>query len=251
MKLSCVILTKNEAELIKDCIRSLRPLSPNEVLVVDDESTDKTVAIAKSLGAKVIVHRKLDFAEARNFAVKKTRGEWILYIDADERLTPELCAAITQELESGGSFMAAFSFPRVNYYLGKRWPHTESVVRLFRRGALLSWRGSLHESPYITGAIKQLNAPLVHFTHRNLSEMVENTLVWSAIEARLRYGVKHPPVSWWRLPRVMLPTFIDYYFIQGGWRVGTVGLIESMYQAFSIFITYARLWELQQHKNRN
>ncbi len=79
--------------------------------------------------------------------------------------------------------------------------------------------------------------------------MVDNTLVWSEIEANLRLATGHPPVTWWRIPRVMTTTFFDYYVFQNGWRIGTVGLIESMYQAFSTFITYARLWEMQQKKH--
>jgi hypothetical protein len=78
--------------------------------------------------------------------------------------------------------------------------------------------------------------------------MVEKTNKWSVIEARLRFDAGHPPVVWWRFPRVMLQAFSNSYITQGGWKAGAVGLMESMFQAFSIFITYAKLWELQQDK---
>jgi hypothetical protein len=79
--------------------------------------------------------------------------------------------------------------------------------------------------------------------------MVQKTNSWSDIEARLRLEANHPPVSWWRIIRVMITGFVNSYFSQQGWRAGTVGFIESIYQAYSIFITYAKLWELQQKKS--
>jgi len=75
--------------------------------------------------------------------------------------------------------------------------------------------------------------------------MVDKTLGWSKTEAELRFDSNHPKITWWRFPRVMISAFVNSYIIQGGWRVGTAGLVESIYQAFSIFITYARLWEKQ------
>ena len=75
--------------------------------------------------------------------------------------------------------------------------------------------------------------------------MISKTIEWSQIEAELRFNANHPKITWWRFPRVMLSAFFDSYIKQGGWRVGTAGIIESIYQAFSIFITYAKLWEKQ------
>lgn len=246
MKLSIIILAKNEAETIADCINTLTALNPQELLVIDDESSDKTAALAHRQGAKIIKHKKHDFAEARNFALKQAMSDWVLYVDADEYASEGLVQEITEAV-SNPKFVA-YSLPRINYYLGKKWPKTENVIRLFKKLNLKGWFGELHESPQVDGSVGTLTQPLNHHTHRSLSEMVANTIVWSGIEAKLRFEAHHPPVSWWRLPRVMLPTFWDYFVQQGGWKVGTVGLIESMYQTFSIFLTYARLWELQQRE---
>lgn len=244
MSISVVILAKNEAEMLGESIETLKPLNPEEIIVVDDESSDDTASIAQFKGAKIITHKKKDFAEARNFGLTKVESEWVLYVDADERVSKELAREINHVIQQKVT-AAAYSLPRVNYYLGKKWPHTEQVIRLFQKKALTSWRGELHESPNVEGEIYYLHGPLFHYTHRSLSEMVENTIVWSGIEAKLRFDSGHPPVVWWRIPRVMMPTFFDYYIKQGGWKVGAVGLIESIYQTFSIFITYARLWEMQ------
>lgn len=247
MDISVLILAKNEAEMIADAIVSVQSLSPREILVIDDFSTDDTVSVASSHGANVLKHAKSDFAEARNFAARSAKGTWLLYLDADERLSLNLQQKIKEIAGSESSnSIAAFNLTRKNYYLGKEWPASEHLIRLIHKPHLDGWYGVVHESPQVRGTIQTLTEPLIHYTHRSLSEMVENTIVWSEIEARLRFDAKHPRISWWRIPRIMIPTFFEYYITQGGWKVGTVGLIESMYQAFSIFITYARLWEMQQ-----
>lgn len=243
-KLTVIILTKNEAGNIEKCLISVDLLQNKDILVIDDGSTDKTVQIAQNLGAKVIHYVKKDFADARNFGKNLASGDWIFYIDADERLTQELATQIKQVIKFSDT--VAYKINRENYYLGKKWPKVEQLERLFKKSHLIEWYGPVHESPKVNGKIGKLNGSLQHFTHKSLSEMVANTLVWSEIEANLRYQAKHPLVTWWRIPRLMIPTFWDYYIVQGGWRAGTVGLIESIYQAFSIFITYARLWEMQQ-----
>jgi len=250
MKLSAIILTKNEAETLVDCIDSLVTLNPDEIMVIDDGSTDDTISVARFKKALVLQHRKESFSEARNFAAARAKGDWLLYIDADERLSPELVTEIGSTIETNEDY-AAYSLHRVNYYLGKRWPKTETLVRLMQKDTLIKWQGSVHETAVINGKIGELRKPLVHITHRSLREMVENTIVWSKIEAELRFQAYHPPITWWRIPRVMFPVFFDYYISQGGWKVGTVGLIESIYQAFSIFITYARLWEMQNRNNNS
>ena len=119
------------------------------------------------------------------------------------------------------------------------------MERVFRKENLRGWKGKLHETPIIDGAIGDLDGFLLHYTHRDLTSMVNKTIEWSKIEAETRFKANHPKITWWRFPRVMLTAFFDSYIRQGGWKVGTIGLIESMYQSYSIFVTYARLWEMQ------
>lgn len=244
MDVSVCILTKNESEMITDCIKSVLALEPKEIIVIDDNSLDATVDKSRHLGAKVFTYTKKNFADARNYGLSKARGKFLLYIDADERLSKDLVDEIRQTLATSSA--KAFRLHRKNYYLGKPWPKEEYLERLFIKESLTKWYGEVHESPIVQGTTESLSGFLLHYTHRNLKEMIENTLAWSKIEAELRFRAHHPPVVWWRFPRVMVTVFFNYYFTQGGWKVGTVGLIESMYQAFSIFITYARLWEMQQ-----
>jgi len=247
MDITCIVLARNEAEVIEDCFKSLQLLKSPETILLNDYSSDDTVEIAKRYKAKIYDFKIDDFSNARNFAAEKAIGKWLLYIDADERLSSELAEEINQTV-SKRETIPAYEITRVNYYLGQRWPKTEKLVRFIRKEALEKWTGQVHETPTINGKVRQLSGNLFHYTHRNLNEMIENTLKWSKIEAELRYNAHHPAITWWRIPRVMLPTFFDYYFKQGGWKLKSVGLIESIYQTFSIFITYARLWEMQQPK---
>lgn len=251
MKLSVVIIVKNEEEMIGECLQSVRKLT-DEIIVVDGGSEDKTVEIAKKAGAKVLVYPSNDFSQSRNFALRQAQGDWILYVDADERVTPELVQSIKHQISSiKNEEISAYRVKRKNFYLGNHeWPYIEKIERLFKKDALLGWQGKLHESPIVKGMIGELSGFLLHFTHRDLSSMVEKTIEWSEIEAELRFQAGHPEISWWRFPKVMFGEFYNYFIKQKGFKAGTVGIIESIYQAFSIFVTYARLWEKQKDENR-
>ena len=245
-KITAIVIAKNEEDMIADCLDSL--LFCNEVIVVDGGSTDRTVEIAKRMGAEVFVYQTDDFSEMRNFGLSKATGEWVFYVDADERATRELAHYIKYQISNiKYQDIVAFRVKRKNFYLGNcEWPYLEKIERLFRKNKLKGWQGKLHESPIIEGKIGELNGFLLHYTHRDLSSMLKKTIEWSKIEAELRFEAGHPKMTWWRFPRVMITAFFDSYIRQQGWKVGTVGLIESVYQAFSMLVTYARLWEMQQ-----
>lgn len=248
MKISGIIITKNAENLIADCLDSISFC--DEIIVVDSRSEDRTREIAEKMGAKVFEHQSGDFSESRNFGLKKAAGEWAFYIDADERATKELASSIKcQVLGVKDNKLSAFRIKRKNFYFGNHeWPYIEHLERLFKKNKIDGWYGKLHESPKIKGGIGELEGYLLHYTHKDLSSMLKKTIEWSKIEAELRFKSGHPKMNWWRFPRVMLSAFFDSYIRQGGWKVGTVGLIESMYQSFSIFVTYARLWEMQKNK---
>ncbi len=244
MKISAIILAKNEEQVIADCIDSVSFC--DQIIVVNNNSTDRTLEIAKRTKAEVITCDDTDFSILRNKGLEKAKNEWVLYVDADERISKELAHEIEQKTKVYID-INYYLLPRKNFYLGNHpWPKIEYMPRLFKKVALKGWMGKLHESPQVSGRQDVCVHFLLHFTHRNLSEMLEKTIIWSEIEAALRYKANHPRVTWWRFPRVMIPTFFTYYVSQKGYKAGTVGLIESIYQSFSIFITYARLWEMQQ-----
>jgi len=249
MTISGIVIARDEENLIKDCINSISFC--DEIIVVDNNSSDKTFSIAEKMGAKVFDIKTDDFSKLRNYGLEKASYEWILYIDADERVTSELTRSIKyQVLSIKNKDVAAFRVKRKNFYYGSskknEWPYIEKIIRLFRKNKLKGWKGKIHESPDINGKVEELDGFLSHYSHRDLSSMVGKTIEWSQIEAGLRIEANHPKMTWWRFPRVMLSAFFDSYIKQGGWKVGTIGIIESLYQTFSIFITYAKLWETQQ-----
>lgn len=242
--LTAIIITKNEEKNIKDCINSV--LFADEIIIVDSESTDKTVETAKKCSGKVKVftHKFQDFSTLRNFAQSKASGNWILFVDADERISDGLKSSMIAAIKTNK--FSAFKLERKNFYFGKyEWPVTEKLERLFLKEKLKGWYGLLHESPKFDGELGELNGFLNHYSHRNLTEMVEKTNKWSEVESGLLLSANHPKMVSWRFLRIMLTKFWDSFIKQKGYKLGTVGFIESMYQAFSYFIVYAKLWEKQ------
>ena len=251
-KISAIVIARNEEGMIENCLKTLGWV--DEIIVVDDESEDKTVEIAKRFTDKVFVHKKQDFASQRNFGLKKAKGEWVLYVDADERVTPSLRDEIKYQILNIKN-INAYAIPRKNFWLGKEFKYgggwTDYVIRLFKKEKLVGWEGIIHEQPKFEGELGKLKSPLIHLTHRSISQMLLKTLDWSKKEAELRFEAGHPKVTWWRFPRVTLTQFWKSFVIQQVWREGTEGWIEGIFQVFSIFITYVRLWERQKKKLKN
>ena len=248
MRLSVIVLTKNEEEMIEGCLKSAQSLG--EILLIDDCSTDRTLEIARKYTDKIFVHKKKDFSDQRHFGFKKASGDWVFYLDADERVTSKLKEEISSIIHHPSSIIhqpVAFLLRRRNFFLGKEM-FPDKVHRLFRKKNLKGWRGPLHESPVFVGDEGELINSLIHFSHRDVSLMLEGTLEWSKIEADLRFKAGHPLVCRWRLIRVMLSEFFRRFFKEKGFRFGVEGFIESVYQSFSVFITYVRLWERQREK---
>lgn len=223
----------------------------DEIIVIDNNSVDRTPDLTKHLGAKVFQLKTSDFSKKRNLGLQKAKGKWVFYVDDDERVSQELVLSIkNQVLSADKNKFAAYKVKRKNFYLGKNeWPTIETHMRLFDKKKLKQWVGRLHETPTVEGDVSELDGFLLHFTHRDLNQMVKKTIEWSKIEAELRLKANHPKMSEWRFFRVMVTAFYDSFIKQRGYKAGTAGLIESIYQSYSIFITYARLWEMQ-NKNK-
>ncbi len=246
MKLSAIILAANAEKDLKECLDSIS--FADEVIIVHGAVTDKTLEIATHAGARLIQENSESFADKRNAGLKAAKGEWVFYIDTDERVLPGLKKSI-EEVVSSEKSLSAYTIQRKNFYLGKHpWPKIEHHVRLFKKDQLKGWHGTLHESPTVVGDVGLLDGLLEHYTHKDLASMLTKTIHWSGLEAQLRFDQHHPQMTWWRFPRVMVTAFWDSYVKQQGYKAGTMGIIESVYQAFSMFITYARLWEMQQKR---
>ena len=244
-KISAIVLTKNNEDLIKSCLMSLRWVY--EIIVIDGGSRDKTVDIAKVFTSKIFTLKEGDFSYRRNYGAEKARGDWLFYVDSDEKVTPALKKEILEEIEE--TEFSAYAIPRKNILLGKELKHggwwPDYVLRLIKRDKLISWEGQVHEQPRIKGEIGKLTQPLIHTSHRTLSEMVGKTNDWSEIEAKLLFKAGHPKMTWWRFFSVAAREFWHRGILKLGFLDGPIGIVEVIYQMYSRMITYAKLWELQ------
>lgn len=249
--LSAVIIVKNEEKHITDCLKSLDFTDEN--IVVDTGCEDKTIELASKLKATITECFTGSYSDWRNKGLKKARGEWILYVDADERVTKELKTEIGKVIKSKD--FSVYAIPRRNIILGKEmryggwWP--DYVKRLFIKKDLVKWVGDLHEEPKFKGQISHLKSPLMHLKHDNIFDMMEKTNKWSEIEAKLLYDSDHPKMTWWRFFRVMATELWYRLIIKAGILDGVEGVIYSIYQMWSKFVTYAKLWEMQLEVNEN
>ena len=248
--LSVIIIARNEEKDIVDCLKSVNDIA-SDVIVIENGSTDNTSLVAKKHKAKVVEYPKPadegHFGDLRNFAVKQAKGDWVLFVDADERLDEKLKDEIKMVISKNAA--EAFAIPRRNILLGKEMKHggwwPDYVLRLFKREAFTGYVGKVHEQPLIKGETKKLKHPFVHLTHQNITEMLDKTNKWSEIEARLLIEAHHPPMTILRFFSAGFREFWKRGIVKGGFLDGKEGAIEVFYQVYSRLITYAKLWELQ------
>ena len=257
-KISVIVIAKNAQELIQDCLDSLS--WANEIILVDNGSTDKTNEIASKYGARIVKVGKGDFSYWRNIGKKNAQGNWLFYVDTDERVTPQLQKEILKIITS--LEYNAYAVPRKNIVFGRQMKHCgfspDYVKRLFRRNTFKKWTGKLHEEPnYLAdgeiviggkGKIGHLKNELIHLKHSGLSEMVEKTNEWSEIEAKLMFDAHHPPMNIFRFFTAGFREFWLRFVRQLAFLDGTEGVIYGIYQVYSRLISYAKLWEMQKTK---
>ncbi|MBI3485315.1 glycosyltransferase family 2 protein [Candidatus Daviesbacteria bacterium] len=244
--LSVVIITKNEQELIKACLESVS--FADEIIVFDNGSTDKTLDIAKQYTKKVFRTEVSDFALIRNNAFQETKGDWVLYVDADERVSADLKKEILELIEKDNGNTYAIS--RINIVFGSIqkygpfWP--DWVIRLVKKENFKEWFGEVHEYLRFEGKLGYTKNSFIHLTHRDVDQVVLKSLEWSKIDAKLRLKANHPTMSGWRFLRIFITEAFNQGFLRKGFFSGTIGVMDSLMQIFSMVLTYIRLWQLQQ-----
>lgn len=245
--LTVIVITKNEEDRIQACLESVK--WADEIIVADSGSTDKTLEIAKKYTEKIFKCRGDNFTSWRNEAMQQANGEWVLYVDADERVLEPLQKEI-QELVTS-SKCSAYAVSRRNIIFGEEkkygpfWP--DWVIRIFKREDFECWEGEIHEQPKFKGTLGYTKNSFLHLTHRSVDQIMEKTLAWSKIDVKLR-APNHPPMSGWRFLRILFTETYNQGIKRRGFFSGTVGVIDSLLQTFSMIITYIRLWEMQQPK---
>lgn len=244
--ISVIIIAKNEEQVIANAIKS--SAWADEVLVIDNASEDATAQVAKRAGAKVTAYQGHGYSDVRNYGLKKAQGDWILYLDADETIPPRLKEEIVSVMANPQ--FSAYAIPRVNIILGKRLIHggwyPDYVKRLFRKDSLKGWEGDLHEEPVFEGVLGHLKNHMVHHKYLTIRTMIDKTNKWSAYEAKLMYEANHPKMTIPRFFSAMLREFWLRMIRHMAFLDGPVGIIYALYQVFSRFVSYAKLWEMQE-----
>lgn len=251
MKLSVVIAAKNEEKNIARCLKSVQ--WADELVVVDDKSSDNTVQIARSLAARVFVQNsKGEFHRNKNLAIEKASGDWILSLDADEVIPPELAREIRAALKD--EKMLGYFLVRKNFFLGKwirgcGW-YPDCIIRLFQKG-VTQWPLNIHETPRITPPEKVglLKTPFLHYSYISFTQYVEKFNLYTSCLAREEWaqGVRVEKLASFLLFFFLKPflKFLQKYILLRGYRDGFRGLFISIASAWTIFISHAKLWEMQ------
>lgn len=247
--LSVIILTKNEEERIKACLESVK--WADEIIIADNGSTDSTLEISRRYTDKIIKFEGSDFAALRNKAMEEAKGDWVFYVDADERILQPLREEV-EEIIQKGDIKSAYAVSRKNIIFGQEvnygpFEH-DWVIRILKKSDFQTWVGKVHEYPKFNGNLGYTKNSLLHLTHRDLDQVVLKSLSWSKIDAKLRLEASHPPMSGWRFLRILFSELFNQGVKRKGFFSGTVGVIDSLMQVFSMVMTYIRLWQMQQPK---
>src|SRR2546425_5326131 len=245
--IKAVVITKNEERNITACLESLKWV--DEIIVVDAESTDHTVELAKVYTPKVFVRPWLGFGPQKNFAMQQASADWILIVDADERVSDELREEIQALLQKPGPAIA-FQVPRRNFYYGRwvKWGGTypDYQIRLFRRGTARYNDVRIHENLIVNGKTGTLNGYLDHYTEARLDEHFTKFDLYTTLAAQEK-SKSRSVVRWSDLAFRPVVTLLKTYLLKQGFRDGIHGLIISVFASMYTFVKYAKLWELTQH----
>lgn len=249
--LSAVIITFNEERNIRRCLESLQGVA-EEILVIDSGSSDQTVAIAERMGAKVVHQPFLGYIEQKNFANSCAAGEWILSMDADEALSPELKASVINTMQQPNG--TGYTMNRLTNYCGEWVRHSgwypDKKLRLFRKGDG-QWTGiNPHDRYDLFGNAQplHLSGDLLHYSYHSISDHLRQIDRFSAIGAKALYdkGVKANLLMLLYKP---VARFLRSYVVWSGFRDGLTGFIIAINSAHAVFLKYLRLYYLQKGKS--
>lgn len=244
--ISAIVLAKNEEGDVVDCIDSLKWCG--EIIVIDDNSDDNTAALAKREGA--IVHTRSldnDFAAQRNYGLEQAKGEWVLFVDADERVNRSLREEIERTIQNKEA-LDGYTLRRVDTMWGKELLYGETgnvvLLRLAKKEAG-KWVHPVHETWKIRGVVGHLSTPLQHFPHPTISKFLQEINFYTDLRAKQLYkkGVKAPV---WAIVLYPKAKFFLNYFIRRGYKDGTPGFLVAILMSFHSFLVRAKLWLLWQ-----
>ncbi len=262
--ISAVILTKNEEKNITECLKTLQWC--DEIIIIDDYSEDGTVKKInnerdRAFGERSLLsqseikifehHLNRNFAAQRNFGLEKATGEWILFMDADERVSEQLREEILKQVQNDKQQkFVGFYLKRKDFLFGRGLNHGETgnikFLRLAEKGSG-KWVRAVHETWQVRGKISELENPLLHYPHQTIKEFLEDINFYTDLNAQTFYqqGVRADSLQILVYPAAK---FVKDYFLKLGFLDGLPGLLSAILMSFHSFLTRAKLWQLQDEK---
>jgi len=246
-KITVAIITKDEERNIRDCLESVK--WADEIVVVDNGSTDRTLSICREYGARIFEEEWKGYSGQKNSAIEKAGNEWVLNLDADERVSPELRQEMQKRLEENRG-VDGYWIPRKNFFLGQwirycGW-YPDLNLRLFRKSRGRFGERAVHERVELQGKTSTLTQPLVHETYHSLSDFLTRMDRYSSLAAgeMLREGRKFR----WIDPVLRPPfTFLQMYVLRAGFLEGYLGFILSVLYSYYTFAKYIKLREIKKN----
>ncbi len=245
-KISVTVITKNEEKNISDCLKSVS--WADEIIVVDSESTDKTVELAKQFTDKIFIRKWEGYVPQKRYALSLAANKWVLSLDADERITPELKEEILNL--SSGDF-SGFKIRRKNFLMNKEitscgW-EKDYQLRLFKKDKTDLDERLVHEKFVTEGNFGTLKNPMLHFTFSSFEDYLAKINIYTSLKAQELFK-KKKTVSTWTIFSHTVSAFFAFFFIRRGFKDGVYGLIISLLHSVSTMMNYIKLWELQNRK---
>lgn len=239
---SVAIITKNEESNIEDALISVSAF--DDIVIVDAYSIDRTVEICNKFTPRVYQHAWKGFAEQKQLAVDYAKHQWVLILDADERVTPGLLAEISEKINAGRP--EGYYIPRKNFFLGRWirhggwWP--DHVLRLFRKDISHMQRREVHEKMIVDGPLSYLDSPLEHYTYRTISSYISKMDNYSSLSAK---EFKDKGLTSIFFSMMFSPPFVFFkmFFLRQGFRDGIHGFILAVFYSFYTFLKYIKVIE--------
>jgi glycosyltransferase involved in cell wall biosynthesis len=242
-KISVIMIVNNEEQILEEALKSVS--WADEIIVVDSESTDLTVTIAKRFTNKIFVHSWEGFARQKTYALSLASNEWVLNIDADERISENLKNEI-----AGLDFSSTngFKIPRENYFLKKHitscgW-NNDYQLRLFRKSIAKVTDKLVHEGFEVNGPVVKLNSNLIHLTFSSVEKTISKINKYSSLEAEEKFRYKRS-VKGYTIIIHGLSAFLRDFFSLKGYKDGVHGLVIALISGITTLLVYVKIWELQ------
>jgi glycosyltransferase involved in cell wall biosynthesis len=246
--ISAVLITYNEERNIREALESVK--WADEIVVVDSGSSDGTLEICARFTSRIFHRDWTGFVDQKNYALDQATHSWVLSLDADERLSPELLTEI-QQLRQSAFSVDGYRIPRVAFFMGRWIRHgdwfPDYQLRLFDKRRA-RWQGrQVHESVKIAGSPGRLKGEILHYTYRELSDYLKRLEKYSRLAA-IDYQARGKISSGWKMFSNPIATFIKAYLVKRGFLDGVPGFMVAAMGAVSVFFKYASLYELQRNK---